>query len=209
MVDHQAFFSEVEQPPSPLRVRDIHGPVELLLPPLEAFLLHYRVQLLLQVLVPPHALLPRGGELGGEEGREVLLNEGKHQNVAHRGNWEDQNNDEGMYGRNVMRLLRNIGMCEEKDYPYGKIEHKDNIPAELFEKAKVNVIKSYARIHEIDDLKLSLKRNGPALICFQFRHLVPLQVLDVRSQRASQRKRVGVGQFCLEKYHAQAPSCCL
>ena len=78
----------------------------------------------------------------------------------------DQNNDEGMYGRNVMRLLKNIGMCEEKDYPYGKIEHKDKIPAKLFEKAKVNVIKSYARIHEIDDLKLSLKRNGPALICF-------------------------------------------
>ena len=40
---------------------------------------------------------------------------------------EDKNNDEGMFGRDVMKMLKEIGVCEEKDYPYGKIENKDNI----------------------------------------------------------------------------------
>ena len=79
---------------------------------------------------------------------------------------ENQNNDEGMYGRDVMILLKTYGICTEKLYPYGKIENKVDITADVFEKAKLNIIDTYARIYTIDDLKMSLFLNGPALIGF-------------------------------------------
>ena len=78
----------------------------------------------------------------------------------------DSTNDEGMFGRDVMKLLKNYGICLEKDYPYGKIQHKDNIEESILKSAKKNVIKSYARIQNINDLKMSLFLNGPALVGF-------------------------------------------
>ena len=79
---------------------------------------------------------------------------------------DDLTNDEGMYGRDVMKLLKQYGICSEKMYEYGRIETKQNIPADIFEKANANVIDSYARMYNIDDLKRSLCLNGPALIGF-------------------------------------------
>ena len=79
---------------------------------------------------------------------------------------EDKNNDEGMFGRDVMKLLKNIGICKEYDYNYGRIEHRDEIPEGLYVKAQKHVISAYARIYNMQDLKESLYANGPALICF-------------------------------------------
>ena len=79
---------------------------------------------------------------------------------------ENTNNDEGMYGRDVMILLKTYGICPEQLYPYGKIEDRGNISVEIYEKAKLNVIDTYARIYTIDDLKMSLFLNGPAIIGF-------------------------------------------
>ena len=31
---------------------------------------------------------------------------------------DDTTNDDGMYGRDVMKLLQKVGICEENDYPY-------------------------------------------------------------------------------------------
>lgn len=82
-------------------------------------------------------------------------------------NYDDNlNNDEGMFGRDVMRLLKNYGICSEKMYPYGLIEHKDEIPENIYTEAKFNVIKAYARVNTIEDLKMSLYLNGPALVGF-------------------------------------------
>lgn len=82
-------------------------------------------------------------------------------------NYDDNlNNDEGMFGRDVMRLLKNCGICSEKMYPYGLIEHKDEIPENIYTEAKFNVIEAYARVNTIDDLKMSLYLNGPALVGF-------------------------------------------
>lgn len=78
----------------------------------------------------------------------------------------DTNNDEGMYSRDVMKLLKNIGICSEEIYPYGKIEDKSKISSEIYQEAKLNVIKSYARINSLIDLKKSLYENGPCLIAF-------------------------------------------
>ena len=79
---------------------------------------------------------------------------------------ENTENDEGMYGRDVMKILKNTGICKESSYNYGRIEGKENISKEIFDEAKVNVIESYARINTIHDLKSSLCKNGPALITF-------------------------------------------
>ena len=78
----------------------------------------------------------------------------------------DNNNDEGMFGRDVMKLLKTYGICSEKMYPYGLIEHKDNISEEIYNAAKINIIQAYAKINTIDDLKMSLYLNGPALVGF-------------------------------------------
>ena len=79
---------------------------------------------------------------------------------------ENQENDYGMFGRDVMKLILTVGICPEKAYPYGIIEHKDNIPPEIFKQALNYKIKSYARINSIESLKISLSKNGPCLIGF-------------------------------------------
>ena len=71
------------------------------------------------------------------------------------------NNDEGMYGRNVMKLLKNIGICKEKIYPYGLIEDKKKINEACYLQAKEHCIKSYGKIISLEALKYSLKYNGP------------------------------------------------
>ena len=76
------------------------------------------------------------------------------------------NNDAGMFGRDVMKLLKNVGICREQVYPYGSIKHRENIPLEIYKEAECHTIKSYARINDLDNLKKSLFKNGPCLIAF-------------------------------------------
>ena len=78
----------------------------------------------------------------------------------------DINEDNGMTGRDVMRILKDIGICKEDEYPYFKIEKASEIPREIFESAAKNKISSYARIFSIEGLKHSLLDNGPCLITF-------------------------------------------
>ena len=77
---------------------------------------------------------------------------------------DDENNDYGMYGRDVMKILSKIGICLEENYPYGHIEHRDQISQQLYDEASQHRIKHYARIESMDDLKSSLFHNGPCLI---------------------------------------------
>ena len=85
-----------------------------------------------------------------------------------RDNWydEDKNNDEGMFGRNVMKLLKEIGICTENEYPYGLIQRKGKINEGCFLKANNHKISAYARINTLYGLKQSLCNNGPCLIAF-------------------------------------------
>jgi len=85
-----------------------------------------------------------------------------------RSNKYDNNtdNDYGMYGRDVMKLMKNIGICSENRYPYGLIEHKNNISKNAYEEAKCHLIKGYAKITTIINLKKNLFENGPCLIAF-------------------------------------------
>jgi C1A family cysteine protease len=71
---------------------------------------------------------------------------------------------EGMYGRDVMRILKNVGSCFETDYPYGTIEEKEKIDPNVYEIAKNFRISGYARVMTIDGLKKALYKNGPCYI---------------------------------------------
>ena len=85
-----------------------------------------------------------------------------------RDNLYDNNpdNDSGMYGRNVMRILKDKGICLESSYPYGTLETREQISENLYQEASHHKIKSYAFISELENLKNSLVQNGPCLITF-------------------------------------------
>lgn len=71
---------------------------------------------------------------------------------------------EGMYGRDVMKILQTMGCCFESDYKYGTIEGKEEIDEETYEKAKNFKISHYAQVKTIDGLKRALYTNGPCYI---------------------------------------------
>lgn len=80
-------------------------------------------------------------------------------------NREDQNN-EGMYARNVMKILNKIGIIEEKKYPYKLDENPNEISKKIYKRASLYKIKGYGQIFNIDCLKEALFKNGPCLISF-------------------------------------------
>jgi len=72
-------------------------------------------------------------------------------------------NDDGMYSRDVMKILHKKGVCAESDYPYGK-EIDIKPPEEVAKKALNHVIKAYARVDTVRELKQALYTNGPCLM---------------------------------------------
>jgi hypothetical protein len=77
--------------------------------------------------------------------------------------------DNGMTGRDVMRILKNIGICKETEYMYDNMNRNDNC-SDIPEWIKVNAlkhrIKSYARVNSLNGLRNDLFYNGPCLIAF-------------------------------------------
>ena len=81
-------------------------------------------------------------------------------------NNRENQDSEGMYGRDVMKILSKIGSVPESDYNYGKVERNTEIEDIFYEMAEKHKIKGYARITVLDDLKKSLEKNGPCYIAF-------------------------------------------
>jgi len=81
-------------------------------------------------------------------------------------NNRENQDSEGMFGRDVMRILSKIGSIRDAIYEYGKIEPLSEISEHYYEKAKMHKIKNYARIYDIDNLKKALNINGPCYIAF-------------------------------------------
>lgn len=72
----------------------------------------------------------------------------------------------GMYGRDIMNILKNVGCCTEEMYPYEKIEPFTEIEQKHFDEAAKMKIKGYARVSTIECLKRALLVNGPCYISF-------------------------------------------
>lgn len=68
---------------------------------------------------------------------------------------------EGMYMRDLMKILKEYGTCLENSYPYSSMFA---IPTEAYNEASRYKISSYASITTIDGLKQSIFVNGPAII---------------------------------------------
>ena len=75
-------------------------------------------------------------------------------------------NSEGMYGRDVMRIMSKIGSLPEKYYEYGRIEKKEAINQPLYDIAKNYIIQGYAKVFTIPALKRALNESGPCYIAF-------------------------------------------
>ncbi len=80
-------------------------------------------------------------------------------------NREDKTS-EGMYPRDVMRILSNLGACEEKLLPYNKFNNKNKLTKECLSNAIKYKIKGYSTILTLDALKKALYLYGPCLISF-------------------------------------------
>lgn len=76
-------------------------------------------------------------------------------------NNRENQNSEGMYSRDVMKILNHIGSVTEKEYPYATTEP---ISDELKAKAYQYHIEGYASIGSIDSLKTALVKNGPCYL---------------------------------------------
>jgi len=79
---------------------------------------------------------------------------------------DDKLEDYGMTGRDVMKILQNVGICKESEYPYGLKEKINEISQNIKDSAIIHRIKNYARITSLNGLKESLLKNGPCLIAF-------------------------------------------
>ena len=81
----------------------------------------------------------------------------------------ENDGDNGMTGRDVMRILKNVGICKEIEYKYDDLNRFDNcndIPGWIKVNALKHRIKSYARVNSLNGLKDNLFNNGPCLIAF-------------------------------------------
>lgn len=75
---------------------------------------------------------------------------------------------EGMYGRDVMRILQHGGACREELFPYQGVEEPEGIPEPAKEEMPHYRIKKYAQVHTIEGAKRALLEYGPLLICLPF-----------------------------------------
>lgn len=74
------------------------------------------------------------------------------------------NDSSGMYVREVMKILKNVGSVSEIDFRYGQDKKRGSWPTQLESAAKNYKIKSYALVSTIEGLKKALYTNGPCLI---------------------------------------------
>jgi len=75
----------------------------------------------------------------------------------------ENQNSEGMYPRDTMKILNKIGIVPEKDYGYLTTSPITN---KLKENASIFKIQGYAQINTVEALKQSLFTNGPCYIAF-------------------------------------------
>ena len=76
---------------------------------------------------------------------------------------DDAQNDEGMYTRDVMKILQYIGVCTEKSCPYINVDKKQDWTS-LLDEAKQHVISHYARVDNLTSLLHAISENGVCLI---------------------------------------------
>ncbi len=68
---------------------------------------------------------------------------------------------EGMYMRDLMKILKIKGVCFENSHPYGN----KTVPSQkAYDEAKNHTVEAYFEVNSIIDLKSALNANGPCII---------------------------------------------
>ena len=60
--------------------------------------------------------------------------------------------DDGVFNRELIKVLAEDGVCLEEDWPYVLANWDKKPPASTYEKAKANRIKSYHALYTVDDM---------------------------------------------------------
>jgi C1A family cysteine protease len=76
-------------------------------------------------------------------------------------NLRDNKDVEGMTNRNLMKILKDKGICFESTFPYGNLK---NPSKKAFDEASNFTIESYARIYTLGELKQALFIKGPCIV---------------------------------------------
>lgn len=79
-------------------------------------------------------------------------------------------NEDGMYSRDSMKILYKKGIVPEQEYPYGKIEKPENISAEIYGKALNYKISGYAFVNTVETCKAAIYRSGACIITVPVYH---------------------------------------
>lgn len=74
---------------------------------------------------------------------------------------------EGMFCRDVMKILHKHGVAREQFQPYSRVEPKSLSPKAI-EDAKRFKVQGYAQVHTIHGAKAALMSDGPLLIAFPY-----------------------------------------
>lgn len=80
---------------------------------------------------------------------------------------------EGTYPRVVMQVLKDMGVCRERTFPYSLMGKPLPTPAPTaYDEAKQFIIGAYAKVQTIDEIKQAIATQGPVLagvyVCSNF-----------------------------------------
>lgn len=79
-------------------------------------------------------------------------------------NRDTSNGSEGMYLRDVMKILQQKGVPSESSVPYHTASSASQISASVNADAKLFVIDNYAQVYSVDELKTALTVSGACLV---------------------------------------------
>lgn len=83
-------------------------------------------------------------------------------------------NEEGTYIRVAMKVLKDVGVCKERTFPYEKIQRPlPDPPSYAYDEAKQFIIgPHYARVQTVEEIKNAIATQGPVvagvLVCDSF-----------------------------------------
>lgn len=98
---------------------------------------------------------------------------------------------EGMYCRDMMKILNKYGCCLERTFPYGSTALNKSIIKEAFQEANNYRSKEYAQVNTVDTLKSAIIQNGVCCIA------VPVFNYSVRMWAPENKSQVELGGHCM------------
>jgi len=99
-----------------------------------------------------------------QEKKDVNLNEYFSPQFIY--NNRDNYPNAGMHGRDLMKILNQLGCSREINFPYGTDADKNTTTSKAIKDATNYKIKAYAQVTTIDGVKKALYQNGPCCITF-------------------------------------------